>query len=285
MSFISRVMSHDPDRIAVIDNWGSYTYGELYARVHSGPDIPLNSLDSFDLVASMIRHLEGGKSIVLQSSGTTGSPKMTPCSEKTLEAAAKSSIDHFGLTPDDKMISVAKMHISAGVLWNFAIPLYLGSTCILRQKMFSPSVAISLIREHKPKIFMAIPWMYETILASNEDIHRLPVQTCLIGGEAYDAQIWRDWEEATHTRMNSIYGVSEIMNNMLHGDYPGTLGKPCKGSSVKLVDGVMWYKGPTTKDWVCTHDKAHVDEYGNYVFDGRTVPFIKVRGKWVDNPD
>ena len=282
MNFVDTCLNHDPSKTAIIDDNGSITYGELKSRVLSINDYQPGEGDSIDLVVHMLQQLKNGLYITIKSSGTTGDPKELLFGDNWLYKAAFSSINHWNFKPDDILISVAKMHTSAGVLWNFTLPLFLGTTCILRKKIFSPAVAVELMREYKPKVFMSIPWMYETILKSKEDVSNLPVDICLIGGEDHDIELWHEWEAKTGTTMNSIYGTTEIMNNCITGDKPGTVGKPIKGSEGKIIDGVLWFKGPTIDDFMCTHDRMHLDNEGYFVFDGRSVPFVKVRGKWTE---
>jgi acyl-CoA synthetase (AMP-forming)/AMP-acid ligase II len=179
---------------------------------------------------------------ILQTSGTTASPKLIPFSHGNMLAAAARVQSWFGLTPGDRCLSVSPICYSHGLKVTVFTPLITGGSAAFPLNPSSLDVDEWLV-DLSPTWYSAGPTLHrfmldKTKLRSNErSVHAL--RFVVSGG----APLTQDVREALSNTLGvpvlEHYGSSEaaqISANLLSpgAAKPGTCGIPPKGV-VKIV--------------------------------------------------
>ena len=251
------------------------------------------------------------------SSGTTGMPKGILHAHKDYPLIAQlSGVDLFGMTEDDRTLSVAKLFFVYGIGANLIFPWYVGASCILHAGPPRQVAAVLKTMEtFKPTIFVSVPTVYGAILALpnfSERYDLASIRMCLSAGEVLPVRAWEAWKEVTGLEILDTIGCTEtyhtFMSNRPGEIRPGSSGKPIEGYDVRLVDddgrdvppgevGNLMVRGESTAlfylhqyeksrhtfrgEWLFTGDQYVADEDGYYWHQGRGDDMLKVGGLWV----
>lgn len=233
-------------------------------------------------------------------------------------------------------------HISTGVFWHrvvdgglhFAISdtgwmkafwgkLYgqwMGETAIMIYDFdkFDGADILSKLEKYRVTTFCCPPTMYRMILQNNVSKYDLSsIVNCCTAGEALNAEIFRQWKEATGLEIHEGFGMSEtpVCISTLYPwmtPIPGAIGLPSPGLDVHILDEFGNYCQRGTVGEICiradsvedrpfgilsgynfdeeetaqafrggffhTGDLAYRDEKGLFVYFGRNDDVIKSSG-------
>jgi long-chain acyl-CoA synthetase len=199
----------------------------LWSKLRHAPPAPDVSLD--DVAA------------IVYTSGTSGLPKGACLSHGNFMFNVRASVEHMGITPEDRLLGVLpSFHVFGLTILNF-IPVVNGTavTCIPR---FSPQDMYRAIVGDKINVVIAIPSMFAALarlktLAPADFAH---VKLAVSGGEALPRKVYNDIRERTGVRVIEGYGMTEtspvISVDLPHAPKPGTVGPPLKGVEIQLRD-------------------------------------------------
>jgi acyl-CoA synthetase (AMP-forming)/AMP-acid ligase II len=249
--------------------------------------------------------------ITILTSGTTGTPK----------GAQRGSV---GLTLDAPAGLLAAIPWRSGMraviaaplfhgwgLANFALGLGLGTTSILRRR-FDAEAVLADIATHRAEALVVVPVMLQRILNLDPEI-RAKYDTSslkLVGtsGSPVSGELARRWMDAFGDNLYNLYGSTEVATATIATPKdmraaPGTVGRPARGVTVKLLDqnGVEvptghvgrvfvgnamlfdGYTGGGDKDRVnglaATGDVGRFDENGRLFIEGRDDEMIVSGGE------
>src|SRR5579884_2823895 len=215
----------------------------------------------------------------LYSSGTTGFPKgAVHLQHDAIYTTDTYAREVLGITPEDRVFSVAKLFFAYGLGNALTFPFRVGAT--------------SILHPGRPD------------LAS--------IRLAASAGEALPAAIYERWKERFGHEILDGIGSTEVLHifisNRAGKVRPGSSGQLVPGYEAKLLDddgqpaagdeaGNLWVKGDSTcayywnkhertKDaisghWIRTGDKYTVDADGYFYMQGRSDDMLKVGGIWV----
>src|ERR1700680_2675775 len=127
----------------------------------------------------------------LYSSGSTGAPKgcvhlqhdMVVCAELFARGV-------LGITPIDRVFSVAKLFFAYGLGNALYFPLAIGGTSILWPGPPTPASVYATIERHRPTLLFSVPTSYAMLLAHAGDFDLSSVRLALSAGEALPAALY-----------------------------------------------------------------------------------------------
>ena len=102
--------------------------------------------------------------VLLYTSGTSGKPKGVMLTHRNLQSNAEAAVSHAGITKADTFLGVLPQFHSFGLTVLTLLPLRIGARVVYTAR-FVPRKIVSLIEEHRPDIFIAVPSMYGALLS------------------------------------------------------------------------------------------------------------------------
>ena len=148
--------------------------------------------------------------VILYTSGTSGRPKGVMLSHGNLLSNVKAACLHAGMSGADVFVGVLPQFHSFGLTALKHIPLWLRSKVVYTAR-FIPKKLVSLISEHKPAVFMAVPSMYGAMLgvksATAEDFASL--RLAISGGEPLPGAVFDEFKSRFNVHILEGYGLTE----------------------------------------------------------------------------
>ena len=253
-------------------------------------------------------------SLLLTTSGSTGSPKLVRHKYGNLEANAENVAKVFGWTPDEVGICDLPMNYTMG-LNVINSHLAAGATVLMVKANLMDPDFWTFIKENEGTSFCGVPFSYEVMRRIGFDRMDLPKLRTLAegGGKLTDRMFtWiATYAKNSGKRFCATFGTSETSARMafLNPDKAlekvGSMGKAIPGGELFLLDevknedgsatGELGYRGPnvtmgyalcredlTKGDEFCgeyhTGDIARRDADGYYFIIGRKGRFLKLFG-------
>src|SRR5262249_49066102 len=103
--------------------------------------------------------------LILQTSGTTGVPKLVPITHQNLLAETAKIRDWFGLTPEDRCLSFLPLNYAHGLRETTFPPLITGGS-IARPANHKNLEIVQWLSGLKPTWYSAFPVFHDSILAA-----------------------------------------------------------------------------------------------------------------------
>ena len=243
------------------------------------PDVPIYSVDASEpyespgpepgepLSEAKERGGPGDPALIVFTSGTTGRPKGAVLTQGNLSHDAQNVIDIWEIAASDRFCHALPLFHVHGLCFALHTSLIAGATIIMLDS-FDPAVVLNTLSSKDTTMFMAVPTMYQKLLAQAESAQAAGKSSdyshlrLLTSGSA--PLLAKDFE-----RIRRIFdkepvereGMSEtLMNfsNPVRGERkPGSIGLPLPHLQVRLVGpdtledvsagelGEIWLKGPS----------------------------------------
>ena len=250
-----------------------------------------------------------GRAIIL-TSGTTGTPKGASRSmPKSIDPIA-SLLSVIPLKARQKtMLAAPLFHAWGFAQW--ALGISLGTTVVLTRK-FDEEATLSLTAQHQCDALVVVPVMIQRILELDDEIldryDLSSVRAVPVSGSALPGAISDRWMDHFGENLYNLYGSTEVAWATIATprdlrEAPGTVGRPPRGSVVKIYDedgkpvprgqiGRIFvgndvqfegYTGGGSKDeldgLLSSGDVGHFDEAGRLFIDGRDDDMIVSGGE------
>jgi acyl-CoA synthetase (AMP-forming)/AMP-acid ligase II len=256
---------------------------------------------------------EEAPAVILQTSGTTGDPKLIPYSHRNMLACAERVQGWFALGRDDRCLSVTPAYYAHGLIMTVLIPLLTGGSVAFPLDPLNLDVD-QWFGELAPTWLSAGPTLHRYLLDKVKSlpdartVHSLRFITS--AGAPLPDMIGKGLQEALGVPVLEHYGASEagqISANLPapHLARPGTCGIPSDDIvSVRAENGRqvapgeigdVWARGPTVTSgyidapnlneaafvdgWFRTGDLASLDEDGFLTLHGRKKELINRGGE------
>ena len=162
-------------------------------------------------------------------------------SHGNLESNVKGAIEHARITRADTFVGVLPQFHCFGLTGLTLLPLMVGAKVVYTSR-FLPKRIVSLIRKHRPEIFMAVPSMYGALLsvksatAADFSSIRFPIS----GGEPLPQATFDAYEQRFNLRLLEGYGLTEtapITNWATPWDFKAhSVGRALPGVQIIVVD-------------------------------------------------
>jgi len=298
---------YKPEYIWLPDN---YNFKDSYKSIYSDLGYCLIK------TSSLIAELNPDLSLLLPTSGSTGSPKLVRHSYRNVEQNAANVSSLFNLNKDQKAIAILPIHYTMG-LSVVTSHLYAGATVLLCNQNLTDKEFWSFIKNNKATSLTGVPYSYEVLDRIRFFRMDLPdLQIISQGGGKMRSELFQscaDYALKTNRMFIATYGQTEGTARMayLPPEMAQTkncsIGKAIPGGKLYLVDdelneikdqevsGQLVYEGPNvtlgyasdindlTKGddnggILYTGDIAHRDIDGYYYIDGRINRFLKLYG-------
>lgn len=243
------------------------------------------------------------------TSGSTGDSKGAVTTHANIYWNTLASVDALALTADDVHLCMFAPFAHPHEI--FARALYLCGTMVLVDRVFPKSLAEAISR-HGVTCVMGLAPMYENLLELIEyrpyDLSSVRIPES--GGMYTRPELIRAFRKKLGVDIIPVWGSTEttgiaIANRFGEEMPPGSIGRPCRSYSVKIVDedgaelapgevGEMVFKGPGVVNayygdvqpdkrpfrdgWYYSGDLGKKDAQGNYYFVERKTGMMKVAG-------
>jgi acyl-coenzyme A synthetase/AMP-(fatty) acid ligase len=255
-------------------------------------------------------------SLLLPTSGSTGSPKLVRHSYRNVEVNARNVSLLFELTQKERAIGILPMHYTMG-LSVISSHIYIGATVLLVKANLTDKKFWDFIKQEKATSFTGVPFSYEIL--HKLQFFRMNLSDLKIitqGGGKLNGALFQECAEYAHRagkKFIATYGQTEGTARMafLSPDLAlyknGSIGKAIPNGELFLVDetdtvindnnitGQMVFKGEnvtlgyalTGEDLIkedenhgvlYTGDIAYRDGDGCYFIVGRMKRFLKIYG-------
>ena len=253
-------------------------------------------------------------SLLLPTSGSTGSPKLVRHSYRNIEANAYNVLRMFKLTPSEKAMAILPMHYTMG-LSVIASHLLAGATLLLSGRSLLDKGFWEMLKEATS--FTGVPYSYEILVKmrfTRMDLPNLKIITQ--GGGKLTEEMFQalaKYAQEKGKQFIPTYGQSECTARMAYLPAELALSKTCSigmaepGGQLSIIDkdgnetfegeatGEMVYrgenvtlgyanciedliKGDENHGIMHTGDLAHRDADGCYYIVGRLKRFLKIFG-------
>lgn len=277
---------------------------------------PLFSAWDFTLVKTGFPSvlLNENLSLLLPTSGSTGSPKLVRHSYRNIEANADNVRRLFGLTEDEKAMAILPMHYTMG-LSVIASHLLTGATLLLSGRSLLDKRFWTMLKEATS--FTGVPYSYDILTKMRFTRMDLPnLRIITQGGGKLTPEMWNtlaQYAQDKGKKFIATYGQSECTARMAYLPAEMALTKVCSigiaepGGLLSIIDcegnetfegdatGEMVYrgenvtlgyatcqedlmKGDENHGVMHTGDLAHRDADGCYFIVGRMKRFLKIFG-------
>jgi fatty-acyl-CoA synthase len=252
---------------------------------------------------------EQGRAIIL-TSGTTGTPKGASRSmPKSIDPIA-SLLSVIPLKARQKtMIAAPLFHAWGFAQW--ALGISLATTVVLKRK-FDEEATLSLTAQHQCAALVVVPVMIQRILELDDEVldryDLSSVRAVPVSGSALPGSVSDRWMDHFGENLYNLYGSTEVAWATIATprdlrEAPGTVGRPPRGSVVKIYDeagkpvpegesGRIFvgndvqfegYTGGGNKDEIdgllSSGDVGHIDDAGRLFIDGRDDDMIVSGGE------
>jgi len=255
-------------------------------------------------------------SLLLPTSGSTGSPKLVRHSYRNIEANAENVKNLFGLTSDERAMAILPMHYTMG-LSVIASHLKAGATLILSGRSLLDADFWKMLKEERATSFTGVPYSYELLMKLRFTRMKLPdLKMITQGGGKLTPEMFSalaKYAEDNGKKFIATYGQSECTARMAYLPPELASAKICSigiaepGGKLSLIedDGRETFEGEGTGEMVyrgenvtlgyatCpedlmkgdenlgvmhTGDLARRDADGCYYIVGRLKRFLKIFG-------
>lgn len=192
------------------------------------------------------RHASDSACLLLQSSGTTGQPKIVQRSGQSLDAVAGNVASSVALVPDDRVLGLVPACHSYGVE-NVALgPLWAGCQVHLCHNL-DTTVVHRLLTHAGITVFPGVPAMFDLLAQLGHAGERsTALRSAYSAGAMLPGAVFEAFERGFGVRIGQLFGMTEIGSvtfNDPHGEShdPASVGLPMDGVQVRIVD-------PTTRN-------------------------------------
>jgi long-chain acyl-CoA synthetase len=255
-------------------------------------------------------------SLLLTTSGSTGSPKLVRHSYLNVEENARNVAAIFDALPGDRPVAILPMHYTMG-LSVITSHLFAGSTILLMNSTLTDKAFWKFIRDQRASSFTGVPYSFEVLYKLRFFNMELPCLKILSqGGGKLNNQLFRefaDYAQKNGKKFIATYGQTEGTARMAYlpaemaVSKTGSIGKAIPKGQLSLIDdngteiteaeavGQLVYRGPNVtlgyaltggdlakgdenNGVLFTGDVARRDSEGYYYIVGRNSRFLKLFG-------
>ncbi len=263
-----------------------------------------------------VHQLDENLSLLLPTSGSTGSPKLVRHSYENIESSAKSVAELFELNFTHKAFAFLPMYYTMG-LSAIHSHISVGATVVLIQSAMTDAKFWKALKQHEPSSLSGVPYSFEILKKLRMFRMKMPnLQFINEGGGKLSPELYDEcirFSKANGAKFIPTYGQTEGTSRMAFLDSEmvaikkGSIGKAIPGGTLSIINeqgvesfdrealGEMIFRGPSVTlgyanqledlnlsderlGVLYTGDLAKRDEDGYYFITGRKSRFLKLFG-------
>jgi acyl-coenzyme A synthetase/AMP-(fatty) acid ligase len=188
--------------------------------------------------------LPADEEILLQyTSGSTGVPKGVRSGSAGIEAVLAGFGSILNLSPDDTVLSTAKLSFSYGLGNSLLFPLAAGARAVLISGAVDQYVVAAQLRQHRPTVLCSVPRVYARLLglaAEGDEVAIDSVRLAVSAAEHLPAELFERFIETFGVPLINALGTTEVGHVVLatrpSQPEPGSTGYPVPGVTVTVRD-------------------------------------------------
>jgi long-chain acyl-CoA synthetase len=253
-------------------------------------------------------------SLMLQSSGTTGTPKIVYRSADSLDAVARNVVESTQLARNDHVLAAMPLCHSYGVENGLLAPILAGAAIHLADGFDPASIARHFAMEGIT-VFPGVPFMFQILAERGDGFAMRTLRLAYSAGGSLPVHVADAFHARFGIRIGQLYGSTE-MGSVTFGDSAqacfcqSSVGQAMRGVTIRILDpdhpniesplergleGLVAIRGPSMLDryvdddspaltdgYFFTGDLGRLDANGNLLITGRTKLQIDVGGMKVN---
>jgi acyl-CoA synthetase (AMP-forming)/AMP-acid ligase II len=177
--------------------------------------------------------------LLLQSSGTTATPKIVRRTGKSLDSVASAMVDAIGFTTGDRVLMTVPLTHSYGLEHGLLAPVWAGS-CVHLCGLLPLSELCSEMRDAEITVLPGVPSTFEMLAASSERcMTARTVRVAYSAGAPLPRAVFDHFAARFSVCVSQLYGATEIgsvtFNSARYPFDPASVGKPMRDVSIRVV--------------------------------------------------
>ncbi|HLV62649.1 AMP-binding protein [Galbibacter sp.] len=192
-------------------------------------------------------------SLLLTSSGSTGSKKIIKCRESGVLQNIKSNITALGINEKDRTLICLPIYYSYSLIGQFLSHLIAGADIILAPNRFIPLYLNEVLKKHQPTNFFITPTLVRVLSAYQSHINCDPLKFVAIGGGYLSKNCFVKFtRQFTCAYYYKTYGITEagprvstytIAYDQIHNFQPNYIGAPLENVQLATGKAIGNYQG------------------------------------------
>lgn len=201
--------------------------------------VPLDGED--DAAANSLGRCAATGSMLLQSSGTTGLPKIVRRSLAALEAVGENCRLAVGVTPKDRMLAAVPISHSYGID-HVVLAAPLAGCAVVLCDGFDAKHVDRILAMQRITIFPAVPFIFESLAQAASVAHRLPdLRQPFSAGSPLSQRVFDAFLHAFGVPIGQLYGSTEFGSVTFNDPAitpftPLSVGRPMPGVQMRILD-------------------------------------------------
>lgn len=198
---------------------------------------PIDSLLRFCEEAPGFAETPG--SLILQSSGTTGFPRLVHRDAPSIDAVSNAMVESIGFSESDRVLALLPLSHSYGIEHGLLAPVWSGAEVILGH-----GLDLNIIQTELPHttIFPTVPSAVEILTELPGATTELPhLRRIYSAGSPLPRSVFDRFLSRYRIRVSQLYGATEVgsvtYNAADHPDFdPASVGDPMRGVEIRIAD-------------------------------------------------